>query len=275
LIFATDEGSDDPTYSSHHYMAEPLAEYIRDKAQFQTTTIMGDTATKTELTAALMNNKPAIVYTAGHGLAAPNQPLDVQMKVNGAICCQSENESIEKWCFTGDDVPLDRPFLEGSAFFQFACFGYGTPAESDFSPWVDKTLKFEKDFVAALPKKLLSHPNGPIAFVGHLDTAFLCGFDNDPTIPIGSFGTRMEPFLSAVQKLLKSVPVGLAMLHMNRRYSELSIELSNFYNEVQANKKSIDSSQDWLANTFMYREDAQNYLVLGDPAARICIPSES
>lgn len=276
LIFATDGGTGDPTYFSHHYMAEPLAQYICDECKFKTTTIAGKKATKTELTTALLKDKPALVYTASHGLGATSEPLDFQKKVNGAICCQHrKGEPLEKWGFTGDDVPLDRPFLEGSAFFQFACFGYGTPAESDYSHWFgNPELNCEQDFVAALPKKLLSHPRGPISFVGHLDTAWLHGFDDpDNPYPAGSSHLRMSPFIYTVDKLLDTQPVGLAMADMNERYSICNAELSNFYDQVQRKKKSVESSWKWLVETFIFRSDAQNYMIFGDPAVRIRIPS--
>ena len=50
--------------------------------------------------------------------------------------------------------------------------------------WLQEpTLNSERDFVAALPKRLLAHPRGPIAFVGHVDTAWFHGFD-DPNNPL-------------------------------------------------------------------------------------------
>jgi hypothetical protein len=72
-----------------------------------------------------------------------------------------------------EDVAVDRPFFEGSIFFQFACFGYGTPAESDFNHWTqgDVLINAPEDFIAALSKRLVSHPSGPLAVVAHLDLA--------------------------------------------------------------------------------------------------------
>lgn len=279
LIFAPNAGIGDATYFTHHYMAEPLAEHICDKCKFQVTTILGEKATKAELTTALLNDKPALVYTASHGLVATGETLQFQKKVNGSICCQhSRGDPLVKWGFTGDDVPLDRPFLEGSIFFQFACYGYGTPAESDYSHWIDDKpeLHCEKDFVASLPKKLLSHPRGPIAFVGHLDEAWLYGFDDpEKPYPEESMNERLSPYIYAVDKLLETNTVGIALNEMNSRYSFCNGELSNFYDDVKRKKKSIDSSKDWLVDTFMFRSDAQNYMVFGDPAVRIRIPSES
>lgn len=277
LIFAPDGGTEDPTYYSHHYMAEPLAEYISDEFELKSTTIVGEKATKKKLAAALLKEKPALIYTASHGLGAMGEPLDFQKEVNGAICCQhKKGEPFEKWGFTGGDVPFDKPFLEGSIFFQFACFGYGTPAESDYSHWLDKPeLNCEKDFVAALPKKLLSHPKGPIAFVGHLDTAWLHGFD-DPNNPYPSdrWNPRMSPFVSAVNNLLGTQPVGLAMSEMNERYGIGNAQLSNFLDRVQRNKVTFEARWQWLVDTFITRSDAQNYMIFGDPAVRLRIPTE-
>ena len=45
-------------------------------------------------------------------------------------------DAMEDWLITAEDVDGEQPFLEGSVVFQFACFGYGTPAESDFRHWL-------------------------------------------------------------------------------------------------------------------------------------------
>lgn len=115
------------------------------------------------------------------------------------------------WLFNAKDVSHDGPYLEGAVFFQFACFGYGTPVESGFSHWhpAIRKVNAKADFVAALPKKLLSHPRGPIAYVGHLDVALLHGFD-DPDNPIpleGPWHPRIAPFKKALDLLLGVNPM--------------------------------------------------------------------
>lgn len=194
VFFAPDSGQDadgnrDPTYYSRRYMAAPLARRAAAWG-FATRMIEGEEASRDHLMEALGTGRPALVYTASHGIAAIGQDLDTQQRMNGAICCQrTGNETGHEWLFTGDDVPddPDDPFLEGAVFFQFACFGYGTPAQSDFSHWdvgYPETTAPE-DFVAALPRSLLAHPRGPIAYIGHVDTAWLHGFDDpdDPGMP--------------------------------------------------------------------------------------------
>jgi len=67
--------------------------------------------------------------------------------------------------------------------------------------------------VAALPKRLLSHPNGPIAFIGHVDAAWMHGFVDNPDHPdiLDRWHRRIEPFVSALNSLLEVQPVGLAL----------------------------------------------------------------
>jgi hypothetical protein len=108
-------------------------------------------------------------------LGATSEPLETQKRYNGAICCQHSGSLTLDELFTGDDIPKNEPFLEGAVFFQFACFGCGTPAESDYAHWLNNVPKeyWSTDFIANLPKQLLAYPRGPIAYIGHLDTAFL------------------------------------------------------------------------------------------------------
>lgn len=271
VFFATDAGLQDPTYFSRRFMAEPLAQDVQKRGVFKTTTLFGDDATKSRLLEVLSKTNPALLYTASHGLGAPNEPFDLQKKINGGICCQ---ETEADWLFTADDVPTDKPFLEGAVVFQFACFGYGTPAESDYEHWFGKpALNTEADFVAALPKRLLAHPQGPIGFVGHLDTAWLHGFD-DPELPglSENWNPRIEPFKKAIESLLAVQPSGQAMSPMSTRYDLYNAFLTNIYDRIQHGRLEVTPDfQKKFVNHFITRSDAQNYMVLGDPAAHLRI----
>ena len=278
IFFATDGGPDDATYYSRRYMAEPLADHTRTRLGFETHELMGDDATKDQLLKTLRGTRPALVYTASHGIGAPDQSLEIQKRFNGAIVCQQTGtEPIQNWLFSADDVPLDEPFLEGAVFFQFACFGYGTPAESDFMHWLgNPELNSVEDFVAALPKRLLSHPRGPIGFIGHLDTAWLHGFA-DPESPdiLDRWHTRIDPFVQAINTLLKVQPSGLAMAKMNKRYDITNAVISSTWDRLQ--KGSIQMTPDRyerLVHIFITRSDAQNHMIFGDPAARLRITAE-
>lgn len=275
VFFAPDGGPNDATYFSRLYMAQPLADYVEAKCLFKTRRVMGDDATKKQLAENLRATKPALVFTASHGIGAPDESLEIQKQFNGAICCQrTDDESIKQWLFSADDVPFDEPFLEGSVFFQFACFGYGTPAESDFMHWLgNPQLNAKADFIAALPKKLLAHPRGPVAFIGHVDTAWLHGFA-DPKNPhiLDRWHPRIAPFVDALNVLLKVQPVGLAMASMNTRYDITNALLTSTYDRLQKGK--IKMTADYhalLADAFISRSDAQNYMIFGDPAVHLRI----
>jgi hypothetical protein len=279
VVFAPDGGPQDPTFFSRRYMAQPLAELMAKDLKLATTSIVGEQATKSGLATSLRGKKPAFVYTASHGLGALDSPIDVQTRYNGAICCQTRGQLTLDDLFGADDVPQDsEPFLEGAVFFQFACYGYGTPAMSEYSHWLGQagreTKNADRDFVAALPKRLLAHPRGPIAYIGHLDTAFLHGFA-DVAAPetLDRWHNRIQPFVSAVRMLLEVQAPGLAMQSMNERYATLNALLANTYDRMQRGKMQwTDANTARFLDSWITRGDAQNYMVFGDPGACLRLP---
>jgi hypothetical protein len=278
ILFGPDGGMQDPTYFSREYMVKPLNNHISQQLKFQTTALMGADATKTKLVDALKGAKPALIYTASHGLGQMGKPLDQQKKYNGAICCQTSGPLTLNDLFCADDVPLNEPFLEGSVFFQFACFGYGTPAQSDYTHWLEGMPEkyADVDFVASLPKRLLAHPKGPVAYVGHLDTAFLHGFtdQNDPYI-MERWHARIEPFVYAVKQLLEVQPSGLSMQHMNEKFGIYNVLLNSTYDRLKKGTFTwTPDTERRFVDTWIIRSDAQNYMVFGDPAARLRIPTD-
>ncbi len=275
LVFATDGGAGDATYFSRRYMAQPLTDYIQDALKVKTKAVLGDAATKEALVDALRGARPALLYSASHGLGAPDQDLSFQRAYNGAICCQQVGDPTLDDLFSAEDVPPDEPLLEGAVVFQFACHGGGTPAESDFGHWLgDSTFNAKADFVAALPKRLLAHPEGPIAFIGHVDTAFLHGFlDPDHPHIITDWDPRIAPFKRALDQLLRVQPIGLALADLNKRYDICNALLTQLHDLIKRGKTQMtEKLQARLVNTFITRTDAQNYLILGDPAARLRLP---
>jgi hypothetical protein len=277
VLFGPDTGVwTDATWYSRHHMIEPLAEHVGGMG-FATTLLAGDEASKDALVEALRGSQPALVYTASHGVCAPAADPARQARYNGAICCVDYRPRALDALFSADDVPADEPFLEGAAFFQFACFGYGTPAESDFAHWLDGMPKrcADADFVAALPRALLAHPRGPIAYVGHLDTAFLLGFASEPDKLIaGRWHERLQPFVHAVNELLGVQPAGLAMEDMRRRLRLGNQLLASYFDRERRGRLAWDAlTQRKLIDHWLSRTDALNYMVFGDPAARLRIPS--
>lgn len=280
VVFAVDHGRRDPTWYSRKYMAAPIADRIEAKPPFAVTRLFGEEATKQALVAALADERAAFVYTASHGMFADAaQGLDVQQRLNGAICCHAPGMPLEDGLLTASDVPPDdQPCVEGGVVVQFACWGYGTPTESCFDHWHLGTtgINAERPFVSALPTRLLAHPRGPVSYIGHVDLAWLHGF-TDPDSPepdLGqSYDQRLEPFLTAVDAaLLRLWPAGLGLDDLSNRTASLSVALASFFDTMKKRGKQVDALSDaelsLLADGFVRRNDAMNFLLLGDPAAR-------
>lgn len=277
VLFAPDAGQPDPTYYSLRYMARPLNDHICDKLSFPVIPLFGEDATKQNLERSLSTQKPALVYTAGHGLGAIGESDQMQQRYNGAICCQHSGGLSKKTMFSADDVPLNQSFLEGAAFFQFACFGYGTPAVSDFSHWMSPKGLPKKytdhDFLAALPRTLLAHPLGPIAYFGHLDAAWLHGFaDPDSPDTMERYHARLAPFVDAVSRVLSVCPVGKALEMLNEKFTICNAMITSDYDRIRRGKltwtKELSRA---FVDTWITWNDAQNYMLFGDPGTRVRI----
>lgn len=269
LVFATDKGSPDPTYYSRQYMAAPVDQYVRSRLSAPVRALYGESATAPALLEALTTGRAGVIYTASHGAARPAAGLDVQRAVNGSVVCTPEPGATAQSLLTAGDIPADMPVAEGAVVFQFACFSAGTPAESDYAHWLGRErLNAKADFVAALPNRLLAHPRGPLAFVGHVDLAWIHAFDDpdDPDIS-EAWHPRLEPFLAAVDALLAPQPVGLAMTAMNKRFDMGNAGLAlAFDRQRRGTLPDTPEFQSRLVRSFITRSDAQNYVVLGDPA---------
>jgi hypothetical protein len=289
-MFATDYGMTDPTFYSHKFMAEPLSSNAKETLKFKTTNLFENDATKNNLKDAFAKRNPALIYIASHGIGAQGEDLSVQKRYNGAVCCQelgaNPNVPPQEGIFSADDVPAGGTCAEGAVIFDFSCYGYGTPAQSDFYHWTTEhnirvagSEKFNssEDFIAALPKKLLAHPNGPIGFFGHVDTAWLSGFA-DPENPytLQRWSSRMGPFKNAVEAILKQRTLGMVLYSMNEKLKQGNEFLVETYDRVKSGRENMASEkkavfvEEWITRT-----DAANYMLFGDPATRVRLPSSS
>lgn len=280
-FFATNHGFKDPTYYSLNYMEKPLAQYVKNNGM-NVVELVDKQATKANLLSSLSESKSALVYTASHGLEASNQSLDVQKQVTGALCCQDFDPKTGGGILSAADIPDNDHFLEGSILFQFACFGYGTPVESDFTHWffgpkgwsMPSTIA-KAEFVSAIPKKLLAKRHGPIAYVGHVDTALLQGFDdlNNPE-PI-NWNPRMRPYTEAVDELMNARPIGFAMTGMAERLNSENGVVANMLDSQKRGKVIDNKFYMDLSDHFLRRTDAQNFLIFGDPAVSLRLPDNN
>ena len=171
---------------------------------------------------------------------------------------------------------MNEPFFEGAVAVLFACCGYGTPAVSDFHHWIKEQAPermAHSDLLASLPERLLAHVAGPVAVIAHLDLAWLHGFTDPDDLRVGQvWSPRLVPFLTAVEQVLHGQPVGLSMARLNERVHETDDRITELIDDLYSGKvTSTPAFRATLGRTFVFRSDARNYMVLGDPAARVSL----
>ena len=176
------------------------------------------------------------------------------------------------------------PFLELGAWFFFACFSAGTPADSVYSEWLlssgdegraKKALATlpspgETAFVAALPQAALANPRGPLAVVGHVDLAWSWSYEAERPAPDGPRGVPRGERLSEVYKgLLQGDRFGVA--HHALSTFGMSVGTSLLWLE-EAERRSGKVAEDPVfekASLWLEYQDLAGYVLLGDPAARL------
>jgi hypothetical protein len=288
-MFGVSNPDDRATAMSAEHLVQPLAEKLlalqpqwasqapAGEAGFQPwdiQTILKDQATKAGLSALLEGKQaPALLFSASHGIAFPNGDSR-QAPHQGALICQ-DWPGPENWrkaipqdfYFASDDLSSNANLLGTLAFF-FACYGAGTPQADEFAHQLgqpDRRMIAPHDFVAALPKRMLSLPKGgALAAVGHVERAWGVSFFS------AKAGPQIQTFQDCLTRLLKgNYPIGYAFEVFNNRYAEISSDLTNQLEEIKfAYRKPNDLE---LARQWTVNNDARNYIVLGDPAVRLAV----
>jgi hypothetical protein len=116
--------------------------------------------------------------------------------------------------------------------------------------------------VAALPKAMLGLPRGALAVVGHVERVWGTSYLGERQ------STQITVFESAVERMLKGMPVGAAMEYFNGRHAALSSELAVALENLYLHRPDpYELAGLWTANN-----DARGYIVLGDPAVRLFSP---
>jgi len=277
VIFATEHErkmDNGATYYSRHYMTDKLVEMIDGKG-ISVSYLAGTQATLANLKKALTDHvrSPALVYTATHGLGVKGKDERTREELQGALVCQDYDG--QRGVFSADCVP-ESPFLHGSVMFTFACYGAGTPKESDFYHWrIDPKLlacRPKKDFVSALPLRLLAHSQGPLAFFGHIDPSWVYSFADPRSIDDDKeMRYRLGPFRRAVDYVLQGYTVGFAVTRFSELYTTTNTDLLWTYEDEYRRDPTRRQNPKWtreLADTWMTRNDMQNYIIIGDPAVK-------
>jgi hypothetical protein len=248
--------------------AQPAQQGVAQAQGFQSRKLWGDAATKAALATTLApaggGRPPAFLFTASHGMGWPAGHAR-QRTDQGALVCQDWpgfGAIQPDHYFAAADLPANAR-VQGVIAFHFACYGAGTPARDRFmhKPGQPPPVIADHPFLAALPQALLSHPQGgALACVGHVERAW--GY----SIVTPKAGPQLLPFQNAITRILMGRPVGLAMKDFNERYAALSTRLSTMLEHIDF---GVPVSDKELAAAWIERNDAEGYIVLGDPAAHL------
>ncbi len=284
-VFFGVHNSDDPaTALSANELVKPLADFLdKDQAKWKNVptwtieTVLEQEATKARLGIVLGGDQtPDLLFSASHGLGGfvPGDPR--QERQQGSLICQDwpgpkegRGQALSPDYFFGADDLGDDAQPGGLLAFHFACYGAGTPQMDDFSrqAFHEQTEIAPRPFVAGLPKRLLGHPRGgALAVVGHVERAW--GYSFLEQGASSALVRQLDVYQSTITQLMQGYPIGLAMDYFNERFASLSIDLNQELEDISYGKQVDDVA---LANMWTSNNDARNFVILGDPAARISV----
>ena len=273
VYLATRHDLDQATIRSADELVQPLVDWsstgLPQRYGFTHRLFKAADATRTNVEQLLRGSDdgrpPAILFTASHGLGLPlGDPRLVAQQ--GSLVLQDwsgvGNVRREHW-FAGEDLArlTGGPRVEGSFALLFACYGLGCPDYDEFIFDEDRTRPRIAPFplIAQLPQQLLVH--GALGVIGHVERAWTYSFS-------GTDGARAQsqPFEDLLGRLLLGRPAGDATDQFNMIQGQRAMQLTSELEEVMFGKRvdPLDLARLWVA-----RNDARNYALLGDPAARL------
>jgi hypothetical protein len=235
----------------------PLAVRLPELSQGWTlATALGAEATRDRLLRLLGGEEtPTLLFTSSHGLVFPETDPR-QLRHQGALLCSDwpgpqawQGRIPEEHYVSGCDVGAEAN-VAGLVAFHFACFSAGTaqaePEAHRRFGWPERIAP--RPFVAYLPQRLLAR--GALAVLGHVGRAWSASF----VWP--GVGAQRQTFESTLYLLMQGCPVGMALEPFRQRSLEIAALSGAAGDELAA-------------------ADARGYAILGDPAVRIALPSQS
>ncbi len=270
------KNEDTSTMLSSKYLVDPLQKAVSEdqKDKWGIESFLGEHATKKNLGSLLGGvDTPAFLFGATHGMGGTSGS-ERQYSTQGALICQDWpgpkwEGPLRPYYYAAEDLGSEAK-LGGTIAMFFACYGAGTPKFNEFRQkdnLAEPNQIAEKAFVSALPKRMLSHPNGgALAVIGHVERAWSCSFQ------AGEDSSQIQSYESSVKKLLDGYPVGYATEEFNSRYAELSSGLLEMMPQLKGGMKPTDEFVNLWTETY----DARNFSLIGDPAVRMAVdPSAS
>lgn len=289
LFFSVHDGTA-ATAMGHRGLIEPvftMADEMRASGRFKASELRSvgdrDEPSPDELLRVAAGMERGVLFTMSHGAGAPRRGWDseeAQRRGQGAMSFGRAGE-------LPGEVIAGKPFARGGVWFMFACFGAGTPSRSKFHHWLarlaehgqfrgrpESVLKSlpgggQRPFIAALPKTALANPDGPLAFIGHLDLAWTYSFSE---IDGGRQKGRPGKYYNVLKSLCRGDRVGVALQELERFHNDKNQELTDLYDlaeEARINGKPEVIDRARIGHLWMVRQDLSGYILLGDPAVEL------
>jgi hypothetical protein len=238
---------------------------LGERQGFQLQPFLGDAATKDNLRSLLQaqapDGPPALLFTGSHGVSFAPSDTGQREKQGAILCDEWPGGRVEPaHYFAAADLAPDAK-VNGLIHFFFACYGGGCPKFDTYSRLPDGSPKqiAAAPMVARLPQKLLT--SGALAVIAHIDRAWSYSFQ------VGRGAPQIQEFRDVMVRVMKGERIGACTDQFNLRWAVLSAELSDLQRQQRALPGQVSDAA--LANRWVARDDARNYLTLGDPAVRL------
>jgi hypothetical protein len=210
-------------------------------------------------------SSPALLFTASHGVGWPLGDSR-QASAQGALLCQDYpgggfGPLRPEHYFTASDL-LEDAHVYGMICFHFACYSAGTPQYDRFFHELGRPVQVaERSSFSALPKALLSHPNGAaLGFIGHVERAWPSSIVTTAAEP------QLLPFENTLGFILSGYPLGYSIKDFHERYATLSTNLASLLEKRDFDLVVQDSE---LVARWSERNDAESYVLFGDPGVQL------
>jgi Peptidase family C25 len=272
-MFATTHDFDRATQLFTNKVARPLTQGdentppLGKRQRFTLRPYIGEAATKSALNLIYQGDipggRPGLLFSGSHGMGF--RVDDARLRnTQGALVCQDwqgyGNISEHEW-FSATDLASEA-HVHGLVHVAFACYGAGCPKFDGFNRAAPIQQQIAPEAILSrLPQRLLAHPNGgALAVVGHIERAWGYSFVSDRG------GAQTQGFRDLMGRLMRGERVGQALDQFNIRWAALSVDLTEALDSLRHGGTLADAD---LANRWVARDDARNYIIFGDPAVRL------
>ncbi len=246
------------------------------RRNFLQNAFMNEKATKAQLIEILRGNlpggPPAVIFTGSHGCGYTGADPDTQRRMQGSLVTQEwapKTPANPANQFCADDIPADARLL-GTIGFLFACFSGACPAVNNYAvnPDGSPIQLAPQPMIARLPQALLSR--GMLAVIAHIDMAFPYAFQDVNGTP------QMQAVRSPLEQMMAGNRAGLAADFLTSMWNTRAAHLGQMQGIAPPATAAATpapppdpTAARQLAHMTIARDDARNYIVLGDPAAQL------